>query len=146
MLGVRAEPPKLIEQIEAKNGAAPGQYIALGAIGPAAREAVPVIEKWLAASPGYSERDRMHFALFYIRGEKRDLDNLVTMMRDNELPDWKMKHLAIEFDALGAAAAPVVDEVRELMQSKYPKLHEGELMDPYYDKVAKGEGPRRMLP
>lgn len=138
--------PKLIEQIETKDGAAPGQYTALGAIGPEAHEAVPVIEKWLATNPGYSERDRMLFALFYIRGENRDLDNLVTMMRDNELPDWKMKHLAIGFDALGSAAAPVVDEVRELMQSKYPKLHESQLMDSYYDKVAKGEGPRRMLP
>ena len=32
------------------------------------------------------------------------------MRRDNELRAWKMKHLAIGFDALGAAADPVLHQ------------------------------------
>ena len=68
------------------------------------------------------------------------------MMRDEDLPDAKLRHLGIRFEALGAAAAPVVDEVRQVIDSKYPQWKGSGLMEPFYEKVKNGEGPRRLLP
>ena len=138
--------PKLIEMVEAKSGDAGGECTVLAAIGPAAVDAVPVLDKWAAANVGHHGRDRIIYALFCIRGERSDLDDLVAIMRDTDLPDWKMKHFGIWFEALGAAAAPVADDVRELLATKYPKWIEGKLMDPFFEKVKNGVGRRLLMP
>ena len=138
--------PRLVEMVDAKSGDAGAECTVLAAIGPAAIEAVPVLEKWADANPDYHSRDRIFYALFCISGDRTYLDSMVAIMKDKDLPDWKMRHMAIWLDALGAAAAPVADDVRQIMESKYAKLLEGGLMDPFFEKVKKGEGPRRLMP
>ena len=137
--------PKLIRIIDAKKGSTTGELTVLAAIGPAAAEAVPVLEKWAADKAPNNYRSRLHFTLFHIRGHTADLENFVRFMEDRDLPDWLMLHQVGMLEALGASAAPVAPQLRQLIDSgKYPKSKEA--FEDILEKMERGQPPRRMMP
>lgn len=92
------------------------EYIAraIGAIGPDAKAAVPVLEQ---------ERDGIYWtvamngALFRIRGDKADLDALVEQLR-NPGDRYTRERVCNELEKLGKDAAAVADDVRAFLKDQ----------------------------
>lgn len=131
----------LIRQFEHKGGKG-GYYIpvALGAIGPAAHAAIPALEKardkeyWSAA---------INAALFCIRGEREDLNATVAILREPG-DRYGREHAAKELNRLGAAAAPVADDVRVFLKEQGDEWTDNNkdiagLLNRYFDKVKASE-------
>ena len=79
--------PRLVEIVDGAKGKGTAELRCLAAIGPAAAEAIPILEKWARANPTNPDRGWIYYTLFCIRGETADLKNLVGMMADNDLPE-----------------------------------------------------------
>ena len=144
--------PKLVARYE-KEGGRGVEPVTLAAIGPAAAEAVPVLEKYAAeVSLGYF-RPSAYYALFCIRGDSSDLEQMVNLLRRSPPAagldlrnDLLQRAEIVRFlNALGVKAAAVEGLVRELMESEDLADHE-EGLQSFLEKVEKGEGPTVYLP
>ena len=122
--------PKLVSRINAKQGnfgadSAAGELTCLAAIGAPAKDAVDDLVRWRShiKDGHYWLRSRISHALFCIRNDTEDLNYMVRLMTDHKVPDWELQQITGHLDAVGAAAAPVADEIRELVEgNKYPGL------------------------
>ena len=137
--------PKLIEIIDAKKGNTTAELTCLAAIGPAAIEAVPTLEKWAGDEAQNNQRGRVHYALYCIRGDTRDVVRIVGIMNERDMPDWVVQHYLGLLKALGAKVAPAADEIRQLIASgKYAKYNES--FEQFLRNVEQGAAPKRMMP
>ncbi len=137
--------PRLVEILEARHGRGTGELRCLAAIGPAAVEAIPPLERLALGHPTNPDRGWIYYALFCIRGENADLKSLVGMMEDHDLNEPTQRQYRLMLVSLGAAAAPVAGDVRALIDSgKYPKLKGA--LESFLEKVERGEGPTRVMP
>jgi len=85
--------------------------LTLAAMGPAAAEAIPVLEEH--ATPENSELATTHYALYCLRGDPKDLDAIAEILFDEERPNADRRAAARFLIALGDKAAPIADHVRE---------------------------------
>ncbi len=131
--------PKLIEMH--KNKSEDIRYInALAAIGPAAKSAIPALEEYAAKEDSGPNRADSYYALFCIRNEISDLRKMVELLKDaNENTDTK-KHVVKLLNQLGAKAAPVGDEVNQMLKSGEFSDWEEDLQS-LLEKVETGEVP-----
>ncbi|MFC1509567.1 HEAT repeat domain-containing protein [Candidatus Omnitrophota bacterium] len=143
--GPKAAPavPKLIERYESNNG---GVYEAktLAAIGPAAKEAIPVLEKFATKDENYPVS--AYYALYCIRGNKSDLFKLVDVLKSTKADLASQKTSAISYlAALGVKAAPAADAVRDIMKTD-TSLAENEGLQLFLERVENNQGPAIVLP
>lgn len=132
--------PKLVDLVEDKEGAAPDEILALAAIGQAAHEAIPVLEKF--AVQGSPQQARARYALFCIRGKSADLKNMVDLLKADESGRAEMLRY---LNALGAKASPAAAEITQLLTLDEFAEHKAELQS-FLTKVEKGEQAVTVMP
>jgi HEAT repeat protein len=135
--------PKVLERYERAKGQAFREAATLAAMGPAAAEAIPVIEKY--ATPDNRYLADVYYALFCIRGQTHDLEQMVELLTRTDLVGGRRqkRHVVRFLNALGVKAASAADLVRELLKKDAP--HKDGLRA-YLQKVEKAEGPFVLLP
>ncbi len=131
--------PKLIEMHENKSEDI--RYInTLAAIGPAAKSAIPVLEEYAAKEDSGPNRAESYYALFCIRNELSDLRKMVELLKDADEDLETKKRVVKLLNELGAKAAPVADEIRQMVESgKFSDWEED--LESFLDKVKRGEVP-----
>ena len=144
----KAAVPALIEALGDKSAETRNEILfALAAIGPAAAEAIPVLEKYAAeVRLGYF-RPSAYYALFCIRGDSSDLEQMVNLLRKGPLDprnDLLQRASVVRcLNALGVKAAAVEGLVRELMESEDLASHK-EGLQSFLEKVEKWGGTYRL--
>lgn len=139
--------PALVQRVEAAKGHEPFSCLTLAAIGPAAADAVPALEKHRTPDNPYLAH--VCYALFCIRGDGEDLAILVGLIGQKDLPNGaqEWQEAARFLGALGGQAAPVASQVRQRLA-----LLEGEpalrrqIETTFLQRAAAGAAPLRLLP
>lgn len=138
--------PRLIERYAAKKGQAPYEALTIAAIGPPAAEAAEVLEKY--ATPDSRYLADAYYALFCIRGDVADLENMVALLRRDDLNRPLQKKYVVGYlNALGVRAAPVMGQVKELIESQdvdTPHLVDG--LKTFIERVDRGKDAHTLLP
>ena len=116
------------------------EALTLAAIGPGASEAVPTLERF-ASDPNHKHREYAYYALYNIRGDRSDLDQLVMMM---EADEGKRGTIAEFLEALGAKAGTVAPRVRHMLTSQTDEEVKKKLQS-FLDKVVRDIGPTPIL-
>ena len=132
--------PKLIQIVNKKKGDAAQDMLALAAIGEPAGKAVPVLVK--SADESSPRRGSALYALFCIRGEAEDLEQMVEVLKNDESG---RAELARYLNALGVKARAVADKVEQLMKSE-DFAKQKEKLEAFLAKVERGEGPTVLMP
>jgi len=126
----------LLREFERQGGS--NEAWALGAIGPAAKGAVPALEKARDNANSSATIVTISGALFRIRGDEVDLDVIIELLRE---PDSRgREHAAQVLDKLGAEAAAVADDVRAFLKEQGDDFAEKNkhivgLLNRYFDKI-----------
>ncbi len=130
--------PLLVESYTAAKGEDRPVTWTLAAIGPAAKSAIPALEKYAAKEESGPNRADSYYALFCIRNEVSDLRKMVELLKDaDEDPEMKKRVVKL-LNELGAKAAPVADEVRQMVESgKFSDWEED--LESFLEKVKRGE-------
>ena len=116
------------------------EALALAVIGPGASHAVPTLEKF-ASDPNHKHREYAYYALYNIRGDRADLDQLVMMM---EADEGKRSTIAEFLLALGVKAKIVAPRIRQMLAKETDEDLQKKLQS-FLDKVEKGAGPTPIL-
>ena len=137
--------PMLIKKHDATKGGDDFVIRALAAIGPAAADAVAVLEKY--RTPESSRLADTCYALFCIRGDEADLKTLADILVDEKRPYPARRNAARYLIALGGKAAPVADIVRENL-AKLKPVHriDYRIRKSFFARVDEGAPPLRLLP
>ena len=138
--------PKIVNRYEAAKGQAPYEAVALAALGSAAVEAVPVLEKY--ATPDSRYLADAYYALFCIRHNSADLQEMVKLLRRTDLNRPRQKHYVVMYlNALGVEAAAVADLARACLQEDAVSTSADRAgLRAYLEKVEKRQGPFVLLP
>lgn len=104
--------PKVIECYLAEKGGASEAQL-LSSFGPAAAEAIPALEKYATPSNFWSPYS--YQALFYIRGESADLENMLDLLKRGDLSTNTRGYVISILKLMGVKARPVEGKVRELL-------------------------------
>ncbi len=127
--------PKLVQMYEQR----PQQMVvlALAAIGPAAAQAIPALEN---ASPSIDT----NYALFCIRGEASDLENMIALLGN---PQMKKSHTTVmrRLNALGAKAEPAAGTIRRLLESQLFDDFTSRGLEAFLERVKNDTGAVRLL-
>ena len=134
--------PRLVELYDAAKGRAPDEALALAAVG--AAEAVPVLAKH--AVPDNPYRAHAWYALYCIRGDASDLQNLVSLLEGAETDASRRREALVLLNALGVKAAPAADAVRGLLGTDSAEVLGKEDLEAFLEKVEKGRGPYTLVP
>lgn len=105
----------LLSEMERQGGNNSFIVKALGSIGPAAKAAIPALEKVRDIK---SASANANAALFRIRRDKADLDAIVELLRDPENSSRVWEYAANVLEDLGAEAAPVADDIRAFLKEQ----------------------------
>ena len=137
--------PMLIKKHDATKGGNDFVIRALAAVGPAAADAIPVLEKY--RTPESSRLVDTCYALFCIRGDEADLKTLADILLDEKTPYHTRRNAARYLIALGGKSAPVADFVRENL-SKLKPVHriDYRIRKSFFAQVEKDATPLRLLP
>ena len=131
---------KLVKIVDEKKGDARDEMLTLAAIGPAARAAIPTIEKY--AVEGSPQQAPACYALFCIRGSPDDLKNMVDRLKKDESGRAEMVRY---FNALGAKATPVADEITQMLTlEEFAEHKEG--LQSFLAKMERGGRPVTLMP
>lgn len=139
--------PLLIKSYDAAKGEDRAVTWTLAAIGPAASDAVEVLEQYRTPENPYLADTC--YALFCIRGEESDLKTMAGLLGDKSCPrgcsEWE--DVVRFLNALGVKAAPVAPMVRErlLLLETAPDL-KSQLESTFFRRVKEGRSPLRLLP
>ena len=135
---------KLIKTCDESKGRDMLVALTLAAMGPAAAEAIPVLEKH--ATPGNSELAASHYALFSLRGDVKDLQAIAEIMFDKDHPYADRRAAARFLIALGGKAAPVADYVREHLPDMDVDLRfKYKLQESFFQRVDQNAPALRLL-
>ena len=132
--------PQLVRLVNDKKGDAPEEMLALAAIGESAEKAIPVLLKYSAE--GSPRRGCALYALFCVRGNAEDLDNMVGALKGDE-PG--RAELARYLDALGAKAQPVAEKIKQLAETEAFAAQK-EMLESFLKKVETEKGPTTLMP
>jgi len=137
--------PRLIEKHDTTKGRNVFAPRALAAIGPAATDAVAVLEKY--CTPENTALADTCYALFCIRGDEADLKTLAEILVDEKRPYAVRRDAARYLIALGGKAAPVADFIRRNL-SKLQSVHRVDyrIRKSFFTQVEKDAPPLRLLP
>ena len=112
----------------------------LAAIGPAESAAIPALEKYAQKENPGPMQATSYSVLFRIRGQVSDLQKMIGLLHDAQVKADMKDHVVKILNQLGARAAPVADQVRQMLESgKAPDRKRG--LRAFLDKVAKGDRP-----
>ena len=137
--------PWLIEKHDAAKGGDILVARALAAIGPAASEAVAVLEKY--RTPDSSTLADTCYALFCIRGDEADLKTLAEILVGDKHPRADRSAAARYLIALGGKAAPVADDVREKLPLPQSVARlDLRIKQSFFTRAEQGAPPLRLLP
>lgn len=137
--------PRLIEMHDAAQGRDILVARALAAIGPAASDAVAVLEKHQA--PDSSSLADTCYALFCIRGDEADLKAIADILFDESRPYADRRAAARYLIALGGKAAPVAGFVRENLPKLQSVLRlDRRIRESFFTRAGQGAPPLRLLP
>ena len=117
------------------------EALAMAAIGPAAHEAVPTLERF-ALDPNHKHGEYALYALYCIRGDPADLEELVNMMASDES---KCGTIAGFLNALGAEAGSVAPRVQQLLMSVEDEDVKKTIVS-FLAKVENRTGPTPIVP
>ena len=134
--------PTLMQIATDKKGNAADEILALAAIGRPTGAAVTTLETF-AADDKNPRRGCAFYALVCIRGETKDLTNLVDVLKTSEAG---RAELARYLDALGAEASRAADEARQMLRQDDLAEKSKEQLQSFLTKVATGEGAVTLLP
>ena len=130
----QAAVPKIVER-----------YVTLAAIGPSATQAVGALEQYATLANDYLADTR--YALFCIRGQTSDIENMVSLLdRTDRVRPWEKRDVVSYLNALGIKAAAVADQARDLLQSEKLDDTNKEGLAAFLEKVDAGEGPYVIVP
>ena len=142
-IGPAAAPavPKLTRFIEDPNHRTPlNELLALAAIGPAASAAIPAIETLLTRQPSTHYQGVAHYALFCIRGQPQDLEQMIDVLQQGDHKYWIARFLV----ALGGTAAAMADEAQQMLtRDGFAPFHAR--LKFFLERVAQGEGPEPIV-
>ena len=114
-VGVHATPiaPKLVK-LHAENPGNAALINALAAIGPAAADALPALQKYAARPNPDNRHADSYYAIFRIRGAPADLENMIVLLKDPQVRADTKNHMVERLNELGTQAAPIAAELYEL--------------------------------